>query len=258
MQIRKVTKYLLEKWPLDLKEEWDPSGFSIKFNLSEPLRGIVCAIDLTQKVFEKALEINANLIITHHPFKFEATWDDEDIKAPYKRAIYQKCKEKRINVLAFHTNYDNQYYGTSYQIIKKLGLENYRQNYEHNYPNLVNYKTTFNDLVKKIKTTFGFKAMRTNLPKDLWNNEISKIAFLSGAGYISEVNAINNLDYDLIITSDIKWSDWIVYKETKANILEISHLDEQVFADDAYQIIKEKFPEVKIELVHINEPYWNI
>nr|WP_318024378.1 Nif3-like dinuclear metal center hexameric protein [Mycoplasmopsis caviae] len=253
-----MTKFLLDKWPLGFKEEWDPSGFSLKFNLAEPLRGIVCAIDLTNEVLNKALEMNANLILTHHPFKFEETWKDEEASAPYKSAIYQICKEKRINVLAFHTNYDNQPCGTSYQIIKKLNLDKYKQNYINNYPNLVKFDTTFNDLVAKIKNAFGFNAMRTNFPKGLWNSQISKIAFLSGAGDIREINNIVKMNYDLIVTSDIKWSDWITYKETGTKILEIPHLDEQVFADDVYEILKQKFHDIPVELVHIDEPYWNI
>ncbi|MGV2393484.1 UNVERIFIED_CONTAM: Nif3-like dinuclear metal center hexameric protein [Campylobacter lari] len=204
MQIRKVTKFLLEKYPLERKEIWDSSGFSVKFNQSEKITGVVLAIDLTKKVLDKAIEQNANLIVTHHPFKFESTWESEDLKAPYKREILNILKQKRIHVLSFHTNYDNDEEGTSYEIATQLGLEKFRVPYEQNYPCLLNYKTTPNKIIELIKTKLHFKSFRTNLPKEYLNSEISKIAILSGSGYITEVNALSLAGYDLIITSDIK------------------------------------------------------
>lgn len=258
MQIRKLTNFLFNKYPLELKEEWDPCGWSVKFNLSEPLRGVVLGIDLTSEVLQKALEIDANFIFVHHPFKFEETWEEEKIKAPYKQKFLEILKEKRINVLSFHTNYDNDKDGTSHQIAKQLGLIQYRIPYELNYPCLLKYETTFNEIVSKIKNTFCFKAMRTNIAEENYNKPIKKIAILSGSGYIGEINKLAASGFDLIITSDPKWSDWIVYKEINAPILEISHLDEQVFVNDMHKLIKEKFANINIAVVKITEPYHNV
>ncbi|WP_027120463.1 Nif3-like dinuclear metal center hexameric protein [Mycoplasmopsis lipofaciens] len=258
MQIRKITKYLLEKYPLDNKEIWDPSGFSVKFNLSEKLRGVVVALDLTSEVINKALQINANLIITHHPFKFEETWEDEQIKAPYKEKILQILKAKRINVIACHTNYDNDINGTSHQIVNFLNLDKFKIKYEKQYPCLIQYSTTPNNIINLINSTFGYKSFRTNIDTNNMNTIYNKIAFLSGSGYVAEINKLNSEGIDLFITSDIKWSDWIVYKETNAKIIEIPHLDEEVFTYDIYKQLKTKFHLTNIEIVKIDELYINI
>ncbi|MBT1321730.1 Nif3-like dinuclear metal center hexameric protein, partial [Mycoplasma bovis] len=74
----------------------------------------------------------------------------------------------------------------------------------------------------------------------------------------SEINKVSS-DYDLIITSDVKWSDWLTYSELQTPILEISHLSEQAFVYDIYSQLKEHFPDRNISMVEIDkEPYSNI
>lgn len=60
---------------------------------------------------------------------------------------------------------------------------------------------------------------------ELKNKIIKNIVVFLGFGLISEINKVDDI-YDLIIISDIKWSDWLIYKEFKILILEISYLDE--------------------------------
>lgn len=258
MQIKKIVDFLLNKYPLKNKEIWDPSGFSVKFNQREKIKGVVLAIDLTNEVLEKAIDLDANLIITHHPFKFEQKWSDEKIKAPYKENIRNKLKEKRISVISFHTNYDNDENGTSHEIAKQLGLDSFIVKYDSNYPCLLNVNISFNEIVNLFKNKLGFSAFRSNLPKEHFNRLFSKVAILSGSGYITEVNKLNFEKTDLIITSDIKWSDWIVYKETNASILEVPHLDEQVFMEKFEELLKNEFNDLKITKVYLKEPYYNL
>lgn len=68
--------------------------------------------------------------------------------------------------------------------------------------------------------------MRINIDFDELKNKIIKnIVVFLGFGLISEINKVDDI-YDLIIISDIKWSDWLIYKEFEILILEISYLDE--------------------------------
>ncbi|ADE19494.1 Nif3-like dinuclear metal center hexameric protein [Mycoplasma crocodyli] len=258
MTIKTVVDFLFSKYPLSTKEPWDPSGFSVKFNQSKKLTGVILAIDLTQKVLEEAIKNNCNLIITHHPFKFEKTWDDEDLKAPYKRDIFNKLKHYKISVIAFHTNYDYALEGTSFQIAKQLNLQNYVVFQENGYDCKIKYNTSVNNMINLIKDKLNLEAFRTNIPTAQLDTKISKIAILSGAGYISEVNLFSKKGYELIITSDIKWSDWIVYDQIKAPILDIPHLDEEVFCYDIFQQLKSKFNLENLIIVKHKTPYKNI
>ncbi|EIN15066.1 Hypothetical protein, putative NIF3-like protein [Mycoplasmopsis agalactiae 14628] len=261
MQIRKITNYLIKQYPLENKEEWDPAGWSLKFNLSEKLSGIIIALDLTSQVLKKALHSNSNLIITHHPFKFYKTWEEEFIYAPYKKQILQTLKQKRINVLCLHTNYDNHKFGTSFQIAKMLELEQNIAHFENsNYPIAIkNVNFTLKELVLLINQKLNLHQMRTNIDfEDAKSKIIKNIAIFSGSGSISEINKVDST-YDLIITSDIKWSDWLTYKELSIPLLEISHLDEQAFIYDIHKQLSNNFKDVAITLEEIkSEPYRNL
>ncbi|WP_029513431.1 Nif3-like dinuclear metal center hexameric protein [Mycoplasmopsis primatum] len=262
MQIKTVINYLLNKYPLENKEEWDPSGWSLKFNLSDEITGIVFAIDLTKQVLERALETYSNLIITHHPFKFQETWEEEFIQAPYKKEILEQLKANRINVISFHTNYDNHKEGTSYQIVKKLGLAKSAVHFDwSNYPVGFSWNKTYGDLLVKLAITFGFRSMRNNLSSFFRQfNYSEKVAVLAGSGFVGDVNRLYSEGYKLIITSDVKWNEWLNYNEINVAVLEIPHLVEEVFAEDVFNQIKEKFPDVPIFIVKmkIQEIYENI
>lgn len=258
MKLIEVVDFLFNKYPISQKEEWDPSGWSVKYDLNKEITGITLAIDLTSDVLNKAIKSNSNLIFTHHPFLFEETLEEEFLKAPYKKEMLKVLKQKQISVLCFHTNYDNSKYGTSYQITKQLGYSDYVKKYHSNYPCVIELETTINDVIKNIKNTFNFSAIRTNIKKSKLNDKINKIAILSGSGDIVLINELNRKGFDLIITSDPKWNEWILYKETNTPLLEITHLDEQVFVDNMHEVLQKEFKNLKIHVVKMNEPYYNI
>ncbi|MCR8966708.1 Nif3-like dinuclear metal center hexameric protein [Mycoplasma zalophidermidis] len=255
MQLKKITQYLLNNYPLEAAEIWDPSGFSVKFNLSEKITGVVVAIDLTTAVLNKALETNSNLILVHHPFKFMPTWNEEFLAASYKKSMLEIIKKHRINVLAFHTNYDNNVLGTSHQIGFRLGFNDHID-YHETYPCVLNADLSINELTNRLKNNLKLFNFRTNV-SDL-NKKYKKIAILSGSGPAVLAHELNNKGIDLILVSDIKWNEWILYKEHNIDILELSHLDEQVFVSDITQQLQQKFTTIKVTPIYISEPYKNI
>ncbi|WP_029608904.1 Nif3-like dinuclear metal center hexameric protein [Mycoplasma simbae] len=255
MQIKKVTSFLLGLYPLSNAEEWDPVGFAPKFALSETIKGAVVAIDLTTDVLQQAIKSKANLIIVHHPFRFAETWQDEFKLAPYKKKIYEQLKKYRISVLALHTNYDNNTNGTSHQIAKKLGFGNSIVSYKKPYPSVVEAFTGLSELKMKFEHLLNLKQMRTNVNDTA--KKYRKIAFLSGSGGADLAYELSQNKVELIITSDIKWNEWLLYREHNIDVLEVSHLDEQVFVHHICQQLSREFNDLSIIPVLMQEPYKN-
>lgn len=258
MKIKQLTEFLFNKYPLSLKEVWDPTGFSFKFNLSEKLTGVVLAIDITDQVVDYAIENNCNVILTHHPFLFEKTMEMEKIKAPYKMSLIKKIKQHRINTISFHTNYDNHIHGTSYQIARFMGIENYSYFQNSGYPCVLNYKTTPNQFIKLLKDKIKINSFRTNLTDAQLNENITKIVLMSGSGFVGDINEWTKKGADLIVSSDFRWSDWINFQQINAPILEVPHLDEHVFVWDVSAQIKKKFDKLNILTFNVEQPYRNI
>ena len=103
MKCRDIIKKLEVLSPKEYAMEWDNVGLLVGKEESEVKR-ILLALDPTLEVIQKAVEVKADLLITHHPLLF----------SPIKRittkdAIGQKLfllMEHGISCYAMHTNFD--------------------------------------------------------------------------------------------------------------------------------------------------------
>ncbi|QKT05279.1 Nif3-like dinuclear metal center hexameric protein [Mycoplasma sp. OR1901] len=258
MKLKEIIIELEKMYPLSNKEIWDPSGYSVKTQQHKKVTGVLLAIDLTNEVLEEAIKKGCNLILTHHPFLFEKDKKTEFLKSPYKKQIIEKLRKNQITSYAMHTNYDSSTLGTSYQIVRNLGLEKYFDYQSPKYSAIINKKTNLNEISSLLKEKLSLHSFRTNVESQNYQQELNKVAFLSGSGYIGQIIEMKD-QIDLFVTSDLKWSDWITYKNNNINILEIPHLDEEVFAYHLYEIIKEKFEKVpNVHIFKLEQPYNNI
>ncbi len=95
---------LLDNWAKPyLIDHWDNTGFQIG-NPENEVNKIILALDLDHKVLEKAKNIGANMIITHHPIIFKPLNKITTINYQEK-LIYDIIKED-IVVYNAHTNLD--------------------------------------------------------------------------------------------------------------------------------------------------------
>lgn len=85
MEIKDLLYMLKEKYPLELQEEWDNSGLQFG-NINRKLENVMISLDLEIGAIEKAIENNCNLIITHHPYLFNAT-KRIDLRETYYRKL---------------------------------------------------------------------------------------------------------------------------------------------------------------------------
>ncbi|MCF6461059.1 Nif3-like dinuclear metal center hexameric protein [Clostridium sp. Cult3] len=95
---------LLDLWaPKHLVEEWDNTGFQIGDSNRE-VEKILLSLDLTEEVFEKALEEKVDMIITHHPLIFKPLRSITRLD-PKGKLIYNIIQND-IVVYNAHTNLD--------------------------------------------------------------------------------------------------------------------------------------------------------
>lgn len=121
MTIIKDIIKVLEKWaPIEYAENFDNIGLLVG-NKKNKLKNILITIDLTEKVIYEALKKKCNLIITFHPIFFKG------IKKITGSNNEEKCVilliKNDISVYCIHTNLDNIWNGSNYELCKKLGLK---------------------------------------------------------------------------------------------------------------------------------------
>ena len=119
-KVGEVVDQLEENFPLELQEEWDNSG-SFKVFREEELKGIVLSLDPTLEAFNLALEVGANLVITHHPFTLKPFKNLE--LGGSKEKIVDLIFSKRISLYSLHTNLDWAWGGVNDEFCKMLGAE---------------------------------------------------------------------------------------------------------------------------------------
>ena len=121
--VAEVIAYLESIAPPCYQDSYDNSGLQVGEVNKTVTKGLVC-LDLTPAVMREAVEIGANLIITHHPLLFN----------PLKKIMGESVCEKMvieavkndITVYAMHTNLDNVLGGVNSAFAKKLKLQNVR------------------------------------------------------------------------------------------------------------------------------------
>jgi len=118
-----ILEMLFGQMPAELAEDYDNVGLLAGSSRSE-VRIVLCALDLTSRVVDEAIEMGAQLIVTHHPILFRGRKNlcEDDPEG----AMLAKLVRSRIALIAMHTNFDSAEDGVNDALAQKLGLANVR------------------------------------------------------------------------------------------------------------------------------------
>lgn len=123
MKIKEIIKEIEDFAPLSLQDSFDNSGLQIG-NTNQILSGVLLCLDVTEDVIEEAIELECNLIISHHPLLFKPLKSITG-RTYIERCVLKACKHDLV-IYAAHTNLDNANRGVNFRIAEKLGLQNIR------------------------------------------------------------------------------------------------------------------------------------
>jgi len=121
MQREEVVAFLSERFPQELAEEWDRSGFQLG-DLGKPCRRVLVALDLELR--HLPLLSGVDLVVVHHPLLFRPLSEIRtDTPLGEKlRALFAHD----VALFALHTPYDVAQGGLGEVLAGYLGLENVR------------------------------------------------------------------------------------------------------------------------------------
>lgn len=107
--------------PLAYQEEYDNAGI-ITGTYNAECTGALITLDVTDAIIDEAIDINANLIIAHHPLIFHGLKKiipGNAVSDPLIKAI-----KNDITIYAIHTNLDNVMGGVNSKLCDVLGILN--------------------------------------------------------------------------------------------------------------------------------------
>lgn len=120
MKIKALIKKLEKSFPKHIAESWDNIGLLVG-NEAREITKVQISLDATENVIDHAIEVGANLIITHHPIIFSGIKNVTSKNLMGRKLL--KLIENKIAVYSMHTNLDSAEDGLNQYICEKLGVE---------------------------------------------------------------------------------------------------------------------------------------
>lgn len=120
MNVAQILDWLNGIAPFDSAEAFDNVGLLLG-NPGAEVRTVLFGMDLTETLAYEAAGLGAELIITHHPFIFHAL-KRIDYTGPQGRTLCMLA-QRRVNVIAAHTNWDQAAGGISDSLANALSLQ---------------------------------------------------------------------------------------------------------------------------------------
>jgi dinuclear metal center YbgI/SA1388 family protein len=119
MLLETVVHFLETRYPLALAESWDNVGLLVG-TPSMPVRRIMTCLTVTPESCREAIEQQADLIVTHHPFPFHPV--RQITTATSVGNILWHLIRAGVAVYSAHTAFDSAATGINQQIAEMLGL----------------------------------------------------------------------------------------------------------------------------------------
>ncbi len=204
--------------PKRLAAEWDNIGLIIG-DASEKIKGIVVALDVTQKVIDLAEKSKANLIIVHHPPIFEPTKKIDTASA--KGKLIKRLMKSGISVFVMHTNLDSAPKGLNHYVGGMIGLKKLKS------VTSSGIKYRIGELPKAI----GSKAFALSVRKKLSlcsvrhygkPKKVKKIALCTGSGADLLSEAVKK-GAQLLVTGDVRHHNGIEAIALDVPIIDAGH-----------------------------------
>ncbi|MGM9804259.1 MAG: Nif3-like dinuclear metal center hexameric protein [Muribaculaceae bacterium] len=109
--------------PLHLQEGYDNCGLQVGDANAEATAAVLC-VDVTEAVIDEAIEMGANLVISHHPLIFRGIKRLTGGDAVQRMVM--KAVKHDVAIYSAHTSIDNACNGVSWRMAQKLNMKNVR------------------------------------------------------------------------------------------------------------------------------------
>ncbi|MEY2698765.1 MAG: hypothetical protein RL720_721 [Actinomycetota bacterium] len=263
--LRDVVEYAHTLWPLAGAESWDAPGL-VSGSLDVPVKRILLAVDAVSETVEQAVEVEADVLITHHPLLMRGvTSVNEEL---YKGSLIAQLIRGNVALLAAHTNADVVENGVSDVIAQSLGLTGTAPiepgvapgtgiGRVGNLPEV----TTLGALARELADLLPNTAGGVKVSGD-FNASISRVALCGGAGdSLLATDVVRGAD--VYITSDLRHHPAQEAREQALvsggpALIDVSHwASEWLWLDVAAQQLQKQFPEIDVEVSDLRTDPWD-
>ena len=241
MLVKDIVDIAEQLAPPYLAEHWDNVGLLVGDENRE-CKKILFALDAIDAVVDEAIDIGADMIITHHPIIFKGVSGINTSTALGRRLI--KLIKNDIAVYCAHTSLDIAEGGTNDVLAKTIGLENIE--------GLIPEENGFLGRIGTLKEEMSLKELADLLIKKLdmtsanvtgeLSSKVKKVGLCTGSGADRDfMLAAKKAGCDVYITGDVKYHDAQFAYDIGINLIDASHYHTEKIAMPFFcEFVKEK------------------
>lgn len=212
MKVYQIAELIEKLAPSELAEEWDNVGLLVG-DKNKNVNKVLVALDINSNILKQAIDLKADLIITHHPLIFKPIFriDDDILMALIKNDIA---------VYSAHTNLDNSETGVNSVLAETLSLKNVSR--KGMMATGETQEVSAYDFVDFVKKSLKVEAVRVS-DYEL-TKKIKKVAVLGGSGGDFIKQAIE-LGCDAFVTGEASYHDAQIAYENNILLISAGHFE---------------------------------
>lgn len=231
----------MNRWaPRSLAEEWDNPGLLVG-DPAAPVKKIFVCLDVLDEKISRAIELDAQLIVAHHPLIFRAI-KNVRVDLPLGKKLARLIKSN-VSVFAAHTNLDSAHGGVNDVLARLIGLGEVKMigDEEISMGRLGTLETplTAVEFARRVKQALKAESVRL---VDAGDFLIRKVGVCGGAG-AEFIQKAKFFGAQAFVTGDVKYHDAQAAIESGIHVVDAGH-----FATE-YPIVRELASYLRGELV---------
>lgn len=216
MKIKEVYDFLDFIAPFDTAEEWDNCGLSVG-SLKNDFNKILVALDVTEEVIDEAVEIGAELVVTHHPLIFTP------ISMVESESLVYKAVKSGVTFISSHTCLDKTAGGVNDCLAVRIGLKNIRHSGVDGFLKLGDVDpVSAENFALQIKETLDASVNFVSSSKP-----IETVAVCSGGGG-DLIKAAAEIGADALVTGEAKHHEFLEAKRLGVALFAAGHYETEV------------------------------
>ena len=206
--------------PRRLAEDWDNPGLLVGEPSADVKKIFVC-LDVLDETITRAIDLDAQLIVAHHPLIFHAI-KNVRFDLPHGRKLERLIKNN-LAVFAAHTNLDIAEGGVNDVLAKRIGLVDVKMfgDEEFSLGRLGTLETpmTATDFAHHVKKVLNADNVRL---VDAGDFLISKVGVCGGAG-ADIIQKAKFFGAQAFVTGDVKYHEAQAAVENKIHVVDAGH-----------------------------------
>lgn len=242
MKIKEIYDYLDSVAPFSTAAEWDNTGLSVG-SLNCEVEKVLVSLDVTNSVIEKATEIGADLVLTHHPLIFSPVSEIE------KGSVLYNAVKSGLTFISSHTCLDKASGGVNDCLAEVTNIKNLRASEIDEFLKIGEIDPcNADEFASRVKSALGGAVTYTDNGRT-----IRTVALCSGSGGdLVSVAAMEGAD--ALLTGEAKHHEYILANELGVSLFSAGHYEtENIICEKLKNLLNNKFSELEVE-IYENSP----